>query len=1121
MHNLPTGTVTFLFTDIEGSTKLWGQYPEAMKVSLARHDAILRSAIEAQGGYVFKTVGDAFCAAFEIAPDALSAALDAQRALYVESWGETGPLRVRMALHTGAAEERDGDYFGPPLNRVARLLSAGHGGQVLLSLATKELVRDDLPEGVSLQDLGHHRLKDLIRREHVFQLVAPDLNADFPALKSLDTYPNNLPIQLTSFIGREAEMTDVKRLLDTTRLLTITGVGGTGKTRLSLQVGADVLDAFADGVWFVEFAPVTNPDLAPLTVMSILGVAEKPGRPPFDVLTENLRDKDLLLILDNCEHLTEACAHLADALLRTCPKLRILATSRETFRIAGEQTFPLSPLSLPDKEHHEPLEILTQYEAMQLFIDRVVAVLPAFTATNRNAPAIAQICYQLDGLPLAIELAAVRVRVLSLEQIATRLNDRFRLLTGGSRTAANRQQTMRAAIDWSYDPLSEGESALFRRLSVFSGGWTLEATEAACSDEGIEVYEVLDLLTNLVDKSLVQVVEPEEKSEARRYRLLETVRQYAHDKLKAAGEEKQARDRHIGFFLELAERTETETETAGADEKEWLRKQLKVELDNLRVGLGWGLEEQGNREAGARLAGALWRCFRGWGYVSEGLAWLEKAREASGGAPADVRANVMHGAGDLAFCQGDFAVGGPRIEQSMEIYRELGNQKGIADTTISLGWLAFNQDSLGSARAHFEESLALYRELEDKPGIIRALSSLADAAVMQGALAYARSTGEELLSMSREMEHKDVNLTALELLGRVALEQDDFAEANRHFEELLKIQREQGNKARIASALGHLAEVSWVQGDCARAHELYAESLVLSRSLGDEVRISWTLQDIGRLAIAQGDYAKARELYTESLEIDRETDRTWGMAWSHLWLGEVAFVEGDYESARTQFEESLAITRKMGTKWGIAWGHLGLGGVAAAQGDYGLARKLHQECLALLRELDSKVDIAGQLEELGHVVLEQGDYAEARSLFDESLALFRELGHKPGIARSHGKLGAVALRRGDDAKARELCEESLKLCRKIGGKWGLADALGNLGVVVQQQGDYALAIDLYRESLALRAEMGDRRTGERPRGVGWLFGLALRTGTEDKRGIAECQEKLAKEVRDHSGSRTR
>jgi len=478
--DLPTGTVTFLFTDIEGSTKLWQQYPNAMPKALACHHAILNETIAAHAGYVFQIIGDAFCAAFSTATDGLEAALATQRALRATTWGETGAISVRMALHTGRADMRvgertSGEYVSSlTLSRAARLLSAGHGGQILLSLPTAELVFDHLLPETILRDLGSHRLKDLIRPEHIYQAVVPDLRSEFIPLKTLDTHPNNLPIQLTSFIGREQEMARVKEILIDTRLVTLTGAGGSGKTRLAIQVAADLIDEFPDGVWFVEFAPLADTALVTYSVATALGLQLQSGRTIQLALTEYLRERNCLLLFDNCEHLIDACARLADALVRACPNMKILATSREGFGIAGEVIHRVPSLATPSLET-PTVQTLTQYEAVRLFIDRAVTIQPDFAVTNQNALAVAQICYHLDGIPLAIELAAARVNVISLEQISERLVDRFRLLTGGSRTALPRQQTLRALIDWSYSLLSPAERILFERLSIFAGGWTLEA----------------------------------------------------------------------------------------------------------------------------------------------------------------------------------------------------------------------------------------------------------------------------------------------------------------------------------------------------------------------------------------------------------------------------------------------------------------------------------------------------------------------------------------------------------------------------------------------------------------------------------------------------------------------
>ncbi len=598
MSAVPTGTVTFLFTDIEGSTRSWDQHIEAMQAALAKHDHILRGAIEAHGGHVFKTVGDAFYAAFATASDGLAAALDAQRALAAESWGELGVLRVRMGLHTGAVQSRDGDYFGPPLNRVARLLSAGHGGQTLLTLATQELVRDQLPEGVQLRDLGSHRLRDLIRPEEIFQVVASPLPADFPPLKTLDARPNNLQTQPTPLLGREREVEQVCAQLrrEGVRLLTLTGPGGTGKTRLALQGAADLLDDYKDGVFFVALAPLSDPTLVVSTIAQALGVKESGGRSVLQCLQDYLREKTLLLALDNFEQVAAAAPQVA-GLLADAPRLNILVTSRIPLHLRGEHEFAVPPLALPDFKHLPALAALTQYAAVELFIERAQAVRPDFAVNNDNAPAVAEICVRLDGLPLAIELAAARVKLLSPQAMLVRLEEPLKLLTGGARDLSARQQTLRGAIAWSYDLLDENEKRLFRRLAVFVGGCTLEAAEAVCHG-GVDLRaDVFDGIASLVDKSLLRQEEAPDGEP--RFFMLETIREYAQERLTESGEELQ--NRHAEFFLNFAEQAEIEIH--GFQQLKWLDR-LEVEHDNLRAALGW-LTHNSKAQLGLRLAGAL------------------------------------------------------------------------------------------------------------------------------------------------------------------------------------------------------------------------------------------------------------------------------------------------------------------------------------------------------------------------------------------------------------------------------------------------------------------------------------------------------------------------------------
>ena len=587
------------------------------------------------------------------------------------------------------------------LSHTKRLMSTAYGGQVLLSGATEALLREQLPQGVTLLDLGQHRLKDFDHAEHIFQVVTADLPTDFPPLKTPGGFPNNLPAQLTSFVGREREMDEVRELLGNTRLLTLTGPGGTGKTRLSLQVAQVVLQGFSDGVWLVELAPLTDPGLIPQTIASVFNLREVPDAPLLDVLTNYLRAKQLLLILDNCEHLITACAQLSADLLSACPQLTIIASSREALGISGETAYRVPSLSLPAPAQ-VTCEAVMESEAGQLFVERARAVQAHFRLTDSNASAVAQICQQLDGIPLALELAAARVPVFSAEEIAARLDDRFKLLTGGSRAALERHQTLRALIDWSYDLLSDEERAPFRQLSVFAGGWTFEAAQAICYE-----FDPLNLLTQLVNKSLV-MVDSDAYAEGTRYRLPETIRQYARDKLLESGEAEQARDRHLDFFLGFAERAEPKLRNA--EKIEWLER-VETEHDNLRAALAWSLESSKSDRA-LRLAGALAFFWVDRGYWSESQRWLEDAlalseREQSSKAAAGnyiathtekaQRAKALLGVTWPQFATLNLADAHRTIEESLRLWRELGDKWWMAVTLEHLGFILTVEGDLQSS----------------------------------------------------------------------------------------------------------------------------------------------------------------------------------------------------------------------------------------------------------------------------------------------------------------------------------------------------------------------------------------------------------------------------------------
>lgn len=812
--NLPEGTVTFLFTDIEGSTALWEAHPEAMQRALPRHDALLREAIQGAGGSVFKTMGDAFYAVFADAPSALQASLDAQSALNAESWPESVAIQVRMALYTGEVISRDNDYFGQPLNRAARLLSTGHGGQILVSQTTYSLIQSALPGEVSLRELGEHYLRDLLHPEPIFQLCSPELPREFPPLRSLNKIirPNNLPAPMTSFIGREKELAEIKMLLERSRHLTLTGAGGCGKTRLAIQLATECLEAYQDGVWFVELAALANPALLPQQVASACGIKDTSGQPILEVLLAQLKDKKLLLILDNCEHLLVDCASLVERVLSQCPHVVLLATSREGLGSAQELTYRIPSLSLPSTAQDQTPESLSHYEASRLFIERAVQIKTTFTVRTQEVSALASICQRLDGIPLALELAAARTRSLSVGEINQLLDQRFRLLTGGSRTVLPRQQTLRSLIDWSYDLLNPMEKALFCRLSVFVGGWTLEAAERICSGQApsisqlggnIEDWEILDLLTSLCDKSLIVV---EEHNGETRYRLLETMRQYSRDHLLERGESEWWRNQHLLYFMRFVE--EADLHLSGAEQQQW-QDRLEREHDNFRGALTWACEGSGGPESALRLCGVLWRFWFVRGYLGEGYAWcqlaLERGREL--GRTREL-ARVLNGAGVLARNQGDFAAARSLYEEALVIYQELGNRSGIAAVLSSLAGVTYRQHDMDSARSLYEESLRIQRELGDLHGIAIALNGLGNVALSQRELTLARSLQEEGLALQRQLGNRHGVAYSLSNLSKVALEQGDYVLAGALQKESLLIRCALGDRQGAAVSLEALARVA-------------------------------------------------------------------------------------------------------------------------------------------------------------------------------------------------------------------------------------------------------------------------------------------------------------------------
>jgi predicted ATPase/class 3 adenylate cyclase len=846
---LPSGTVTFLFSDIEGSTQRWETHRQKMQEALQRHDTRLREQIELHGGAVFKTVGDAFYAVFTTAADAIAAALDAQRALVREDWSAVEGLRVRMAIHTGATDERGGDYFGSTVNRVARLLAIGHGGQIIVSGVTADLVQGQMPSQTTLHDLGAHRLKDLAYPEQVYQVLAPDLPREFPPLRSLGTLPNNLPLQLTSFVGRDEELAEIEDLLSKSRLVTIVGSGGVGKSRTSLQVAADRLDAYPDGVWFVELASITDPELIATSLATALGVSVAPTQRPIDAVLAELTDRTALLIFDNCEHLVAHAATVIDTILRHCPHVTILASSREGLGIAGESVYRMPSLRVPGVEEPVTAASALQYGAMALFTERAAAV-SNFTITDANATIVADVCRRLDGIALAIELAAPRLKVLSVDELDKRLSDRFRILTGGSRNALPRQQTLRALIDWSYDLLDDSEKTLFRRIGVFVDGFTLEAMTAVCADERIEAWDAVDLLQSLVEKSLVVA---EIGDAEQRYRLLESTRQYALERLARSGENELFSRQHAAYFLHLAQRSEADYPTRA--NAEW-RATYQPELGNFRTAIDWALSDRGDVEMAALLVGALTRLWRETSLDPEGLraceAVLQNLAERS---DSEIAAPVWLGTATLLANLYLMTRRLDAAQRALRLYETIGDDLRIADSLREFGDTLRQLGRAEEALGPLTRSLELSRRHGDRYRIAVALGRLALPYFYLGDVDAARTAVEEARRIFQS-QGRDRNVIVLSLnLGEIEASDNNFERAVEIARDALSQTSATRFVAERSTLLSNLSGYLLALGRLAEATAVIRESITATRERQETILLAVSLQRASYIGLTRAENA--------------------------------------------------------------------------------------------------------------------------------------------------------------------------------------------------------------------------------------------------------------------------
>lgn len=1088
----PTGTVTFLFTDIEGSTRLAQEFPDTLQSALYRHNSILQNVIESNRGFVFEIIGDAFCCAFGNANDAVKAAIEIQLALAREKW-EDAAIKIRIGIHSGKADWSGTKYSGYiTLARTARVMSATYGEQILISKDTYNLLDQMLslkePETkrinndnsgtvslngkteISFRDLGERKLKDLMQPLRLYQVAAAGLRYDFPPLKSLDPRRNNLPVQLTSFIGREVEIKNAKELLKHTKLLTITGTGGSGKTRLALKIAADVIDEYECGVWFVEFESLTEDSHPANSVTKVLGIMEQPNTTVEDQLTDYIKDREMLIIFDNCEHVINAAAILAFNLLTKCPKLKIIATSREALRCEGEKIYQLYSLKYPDPDKIISPEKLKQYESVRLFIERASSADPGFSVNEENANAIARICYQLEGIPLAIELAAARIKTLSAEQIHKRLDDIFSLLTTGYRTALPRQQTLRALINWSYELLTDKEKTLWNRLSVFSGGWTPEAAEDICTDEKIRRSDISELLEALAEKSIIIL-----NKEKTRYRMLESIKQFGAQKLKEEEDDPESiSDRHFIYYTELAT---AEDEKLKGDKIVHGLKNLDTENSNIVKALEQSIKSYRFSEA-AKLALEMRTYWEVRGLTSEALDRFETIRSMFADYKSDTNDKITlyyrvnTSAGIFYRLKSNFGKAEELFQQSFQYYREInnkageaeslrnlglneydkgeylkaseyynaslkinnamGNKKEIADIHFYLGNLSFYQGDYSTAFEFHQKSLGFWHETGNMKGITLCHNGLGLIALAQGDYSTASRHFEESLSINREIGFKHLTAVILNNLGSIEHERGNYLKAYEYFDESLSKRRETGDKRGIALLLCNLASMSFELGNDDKALEFYEESLAISREIGDKSVLILSLNNMGFLFYEKGDFLKAAEFFEEGLKTGKEIGEKPAISHSQLGLGDISLVYGNYMEALEYYESSLDISREIGDKSVKSISLKSIANLNFAEGKYSKALEFYEQSLMIDRELGDKTRIASSLTGLSSVFLVKGELEKALSFLDESDANITEPGHKKQTSLNHYYRGLIYIRKEKYEDAQKHLTESLILRKELG-----------------------------------------------------------------------------------------
>src|ERR1700733_4000096 len=962
---LPTGTVTLLLADVEGSTQLWETRPDEMTAAFARLDDARSDLIPAHGGMrpVEQGEGDSFVVAFARASDAVCCALELQRA-------PLAPIRLRIGLHTGEVQLRDeGNYIGPTINRTARLRDLGHGGQIVLSGTTDALVADLLPPDAWWTDLGTHELRGVPRPERVVQLCHPDLCNDFPPLRTLKNVAvKHLPMALTSFVGREAELTQIHEILSGNRLVTLTGAGGAGKTRLAIQIAGQLSGEFGDGVWYVDLAPITDPELVPVTVARALGLPDQPGRSTMDTLTRFLADRQMLVVLDNCEHLLDASAALVNALLATAARLTLLATSREPIGVPGEVSWRVPSLSLAD-------------EAIDLFTDRARHARPEFVVTDDNAAVVVEICTRLDGLPLAIELAAARVRALSLAEILDSLHDRFRLLTGGARTAVRRQQTLRASVDWSHALLTEPERVLFRRLAVFLGGFDLDAAQTIAGVGDVQRYQVLDQLSLLVDKSLVVA---DDTGGRTRYRLLETVRQYAQEKLGESGEADAVRTRHRDYYTTMAALLDA---PAGSDHDQRLE-QADIEIDNLRAAFAWSRENSAI-ELALTLASSLQPLWQARGRIREGRAWFDIAlADLDAQHPevaAAVRARALADKAVLDTWAGA-AASTDQAEQPLAIARDVDDPALLARTLTACGFIAGAGYNAELARACFAEAIGLARAVDDRWRLSRILALQAQGAEIAGDVLRMRVAGEEGRDLADAIGDRFNSRACRFYLGTSHTARGDLAGAVAQLGEVAAEAEEAHDEIYRVTSLGGQSLALAFQGEAAAAQAAAEAALDGAAELGGRFAVV-THAAMGFAALAAGDGAAAHEA-REAARQDVTVLSGGTAAVQRIWNAEAALADRDLAAARSWADEAVATRTGL---W-LAWALSARARVAIAAGEPEQAGRDAQDALTCGAGIEACLFVPDILECLAALAGQDDSHREAARLFGAAEGIRQRFG---------------------------------------------------------------------------------------------------------------------------------